>query len=151
MRRGGEDEAEVRWLNVETRRELPDSLPRARYFGVAVKPDKSGFYYCRHGKDGSRVFYHPMGTDFAADMELFGKGYSADKGIGIALSEDGHYLLMTVFYGSAAEKTELYLLDTHQGTAVGRWSTMFRRDSTARLPATTFLSRRTGTRQIQRY
>jgi prolyl oligopeptidase len=73
VRRGGEDEAEVRWLNVETRQELPDSLPRARYFGVAVKPDKSGFYYCRHGQDGSRVFYHRMGTDFASDTELFGK------------------------------------------------------------------------------
>ena len=93
VRRGGEDEAEVRWLNVETRQELPDTLPRARYFGVAVKPDKSGFYYCRHGKEGSRVFYHRMGADFASDTELFGKGYSAEKGIGIDLSEDGRYLL----------------------------------------------------------
>jgi prolyl oligopeptidase len=118
VRRGGEDEAEIRWLNVETRQELPDTLPRARYFGVAVKPDKSGFYYSRHGKEGSRIFYHRMGTDFPSDTELFGKGYSADKGIGIDLSEDGHYLLMTVFYGSAAEKTELHLLDTHQGTTI---------------------------------
>jgi prolyl oligopeptidase len=118
VRRGGEDEAEVRWLNVETRQELPDTLPRARYFGVAVKPDKSGFYYCRHGKEGSRVFYHRMGADLASDTELFGKGYSAEKGIGIDLSEDGRYLLMTVFYGSAAEKTELHLLDTRQGTPI---------------------------------
>ncbi len=116
VRRGGEDEAEVRWLNVETRQELPDTLPRARYFGVAVKPDKSGFYYCRHGKEGSRVFYHHMGVDFASDTELFGKGYSAEKGIGIDLSEDGRYLLLTVFYGSAADKTELHLLNTHEGT-----------------------------------
>jgi len=118
VRRGGEDEAEVRWLNVETRRELPDTLPRGRYFGVAVKPDKSGFYYSRHGKEGSRVFYHRMGTDFTSDSELFGKGYSAEKGIGIDLSEDGRYLLMTVFYGSAGEKTELHLLDTRKGTAI---------------------------------
>src|SRR5262245_28269559 len=86
VRRGGEDEAEVRWLNVETRQELPDTLPRARYFGGALKPDKSGFYYCRHGKEGSRVFYHAMGADFASDTELFGKGYSSDKGIGVELS-----------------------------------------------------------------
>ena len=132
VRRGGEDEAEVRWLNVETRQELPDTLPRARYFGVAVKPDKSGFYYCRHGKEGSRVFYHHMGVDFASDTELFGKGYSAEKGIGIDLSEDGRYLFMTVFYGSAAEKTELHLLDTHEGTPSGRSLRTFKRDSTAR-------------------
>ena len=118
VRRGGEDEAEVRWLNVETHQELPDTLPRARYFGVAVKPDKSGFYYSRHGKEGSRVFYHRMGADFASDTELFGKGYSAEKGIGIELSDDGRYLLMTVFYGSAGEKTELHLLDTRKGAAI---------------------------------
>ena len=118
VRRGGEDEAEVRWLNVETHQELPDTLPRARYFGVAVKSDKSGFYYSRHGKEGSRVFYHRMGADFASDTELFGKGYSAEKGIGIELSDDGRYLLMTVFYGSAGEKTELHLLDTRKGAAI---------------------------------
>jgi len=118
VRRGGEDEAEVRWLNVETHQELPDTLPRARYFGVAVKPDKSGFYYSRHGKEGSRVFYHRMGADFASDTELFGKGYSAEKGINIELSDDGRYLLMTVFYGSAGEKTELHLLDTRKGAAI---------------------------------
>ena len=118
VRRGGEDEAEVRWLNVETHQELPDTLPRARYFGVAVKPDKSGFYYSRHGKEGSRVFYHRMGADFASDTELFGKGYSAEKGISIELSDDGRYLLMTVFYGSAGEKTELHLLDTRKGAAI---------------------------------
>jgi prolyl oligopeptidase len=118
LRRGGEDEAEVRWMNVETRRELSDTLPRARYFGVAVKHDKSGFYYCRHGKEGSQVFYHQMGSDFDSDKELFGKGYSPDKGIGIELSEDGRYLLMTVFYGSAADKTELHLLDTQDGGAI---------------------------------
>ena len=118
VRRGGEDEAEVRWLNVETRRELSDTLLRARYFGVAVKPDKSGFYYCRHGKEGSRVFYHQMGSDFASDKELFGNGYSPDKGIGIELSEDGRHLLMTVFYGSAADKTELHLLDTRDGGTI---------------------------------
>ena len=55
VRRGGEDEAEVRWLNVETRQELPDTLARARYFGVAVKPDKSGD---RHRKKGITVQHH---------------------------------------------------------------------------------------------
>ena len=133
VRRGGEDEAEVRWLNVETRQELPDTLPRARYFGVAVKPDKSGFYYCRHGKEGSRVFYHRMGADFASDTELFGKGYSAEKGIGIDLSEDGRYLLMTVFYGSAAREDRTSSPRYPPGHADQAESLrMFKRDSTAR-------------------
>ena len=61
VRQGGEDEVSVRLMNVDTGEHLPDELPRARYFGISLKPDKSGFYYTRHNEQGSRVFYHAMG------------------------------------------------------------------------------------------
>src|SRR6266545_2887106 len=44
-RKGGEDEITVTLLDVETGKPLPDRLPRARYFGVSLEPDRSGFYY----------------------------------------------------------------------------------------------------------
>jgi prolyl oligopeptidase len=50
-----------------------------------------------------------MGKNPSSDVEIFGKGYGPDKGIGVGLSEDGRYLLMTVFHGSAADKTEIYI------------------------------------------
>jgi prolyl oligopeptidase len=108
IRRGGQDESEIRLLDVDSRKELADHLPSARYFGFSMLPDKSGFYYSRHGEEGSRVYYHGMGTDGADDTELFGGGYGPDKGIDVDLSEDGRTLLITVFHGAAAEKTELY-------------------------------------------
>jgi len=108
LKKGGEDECIVKLLDVDKQKGLPDSLPKARYFGFSLKPDKSGFYYARHSAEGGRVFYHEMGADPSSDIELFGKGYGPDKLIGAGLSEDGHYLLIDVWYGSAGMKSEIY-------------------------------------------
>jgi prolyl oligopeptidase len=109
LRKGGEDEVEVRLMNVESRQDLPDRLPRARYLGVSVKADNSGIFYSRHGQEGSRVFYHELGKETASDQEIFGEGFGPGKGIAAGLSEDGRYLILTVFHGSAADKTEIYV------------------------------------------
>lgn len=109
IRQGGEDETTIQMLDADTRAPLADKLPKARYFGVALKADKSGFYFSRMNKDGPRVYYHAMGKDPATDVEVFGKGYGPEKIISAGLSDDGRYLLITVLYGSAAKKTELYV------------------------------------------
>jgi prolyl oligopeptidase len=118
IRKGGEDEIEIRLMNVDSRKTLSDWLPKARYFGAALKADKGGLFYCRHGNAGSRVFYHEMGKDPVSDLEIFGTGYGPDKGIGVELSEDGRYLIMTVFHGSAADKTEIYVQDLARQSAI---------------------------------
>jgi prolyl oligopeptidase len=111
VRQGGEDEITVRLFDVDARKDLPDHLPRARYFGVSLKPDRSGLYYTRHTDDGPRVYYHALGKDAAGDRLVFGAGYGKEKIISAGLSEDGRYLIITVLYGSAAQKTELYYQD----------------------------------------
>lgn len=111
VRQGGQDEMAIQLFDVEARKELPDRLPRARYLGASFKLDKSGFYYTRHGSEGSRVYLHALGTDPARDQEIFGKGYGPDKGISAFVSEDGRYLVIHVFHGSSADKTEIYLQD----------------------------------------
>ncbi len=111
IRTGGEDEFRVRLLDVDTRDHLADQLPKARYFGVSLKPDESGFYYTRHGKEGSRVFYHALGTQPSRDIRVFGEGFGPGKGILSALSEDGRYLLIHVWHGSSGDQTEIYIKD----------------------------------------
>lgn len=113
VRQGGEDEIAIKLMEVESRKDLPDTLPRARYFGVSIKPDKSGFYYTRHGEEGSRLYYHAMGSDPAKDKLLFGQGYGPGNRIAINLSEEGHYLLIHVLHGWAAN-TEIYVQDVAQ-------------------------------------
>ncbi len=111
VRHGGEDEVIVRWRDVETGQDLPDGLPKGRYFGIALRSDKVGFYYAKHTPDGPRVYYHTMGTDPSQDREIFGQGYGPDKIIGVDLSPDGRYLLLTVFYGAGAQQTELHYME----------------------------------------
>ena len=114
VRQGGEDEIAVRLLDVETRKDLPDRLPKSRYFGVAMKPDNSGFYYSRFGAEGPRVYYHAMGEDPADDRVIFGKGYGPEKISFATLSEDGRHLLIHVVHGSSALRTEIYYQDLVQ-------------------------------------
>lgn len=115
VRQGGEDEITIRIFDVEARRDLPDVLPKGRYFGLSLTPDKSGFYYTRHTPEGPRVYFHRLGEDPARDREIFGRGYGVDKIINAELSEDGRYLLFTVSHGAGARRTELYLQDVARG------------------------------------
>jgi prolyl oligopeptidase len=115
IRQGGEDEVAVKFLDVDTQKELSDALPRARYSGIAVTRDRKGLYFARQEKEGPRVYFHPMGTDGSKDEKLFGDGYGPGKGIGVSLSENGRYLQIVVSHGSAATKTEVYLRDLTGG------------------------------------
>jgi len=111
VRQGGEDEVTISLLDVDSRKELADRLPRGR-IGVSLKPDKTGFYYSRFTNNvGGRVYYHAMGTDPARDIEVFGKGYGPEVFVGANVSPDGHYLFLVASRGSSGDKTELYFQD----------------------------------------
>lgn len=107
VRSGGEDETTIKLYDVDNRRDLPDVLPRADYFDVAITPDKAGLYYSKHTDRGPLVLYHALGSDPASDVEIFGKGYGPDMMISSNLSDDGKWMVFTLYYGSAS-KTEIY-------------------------------------------
>lgn len=109
LRQGGEDETTPHLFDVDSRKDLADQFPRARYSGMAILPDKTGMYFVRQTKEGPRVYFHKIGS--TAETEIFGKGYGPEKIITLNLSDDGHYLLISVLYGSAATKTEVYFQD----------------------------------------
>lgn len=117
VREGGQDETDLRVLDVATHRDLADHLPRALYRGFAFKGDESGFYYTLQSREtGSRIYYHALGSDTAKDMELFGKGYGNDTWISPQVSEDGRYLLINVQRGWA--KGELYFQKIETGATI---------------------------------
>jgi prolyl oligopeptidase len=117
VRHGGEDEMVIKFLDADSRKELADVLPRARYFDFALKPDKTGIFYSLLGPEGPRVYYHATGTPPPSDQEIFGKGYSRESWIDLNLSENGNHLLIVV--GSGWSRTDLYYRDlARPGTAV---------------------------------
>jgi prolyl oligopeptidase len=110
IRRGGEDELEIRFMDVDTMEDLPDALPRGLYFGISMMPDKTGFFYTRMSMVGPRILYHSFGTDISDDKEIFGKGYALGNIMFPLLSDDGRWLIIIVLEGSSG-KTEVYLKD----------------------------------------
>jgi prolyl oligopeptidase len=115
----GSEESTLRLVESATGKLLPDTIERTRFASVAWKKDDSGFYYTRHPKKGDvpageevyhvKVFYHQLGSDPASDPLLFGEGRNTQDIPGVNLSEDGRWLLITVFEGWT--KTEMYLQD----------------------------------------
>jgi prolyl oligopeptidase len=112
VRKGGEDEVSLHFLDTDTGKERTDVLPRARYISSPTfRKDKSGFYYSKQVDEGPRAYFHAMGTDPAQDTKIFGDGYTPDKILAVDLSEDQRYLVFTVFYGSACDRSEVYFQD----------------------------------------
>ena len=110
VREGGVDEVSIHLLDVETGKDLGDRLPTARYGGVNLTPDKTGFYYERYGDVTPRVMFHTMGTEPSADTQLFGDGYELHHIPVSRLSDDGRWLLVHMIDGSSGP-TEIHLKD----------------------------------------
>jgi prolyl oligopeptidase len=111
VRKGGEDEVEIRLLDLKTRTLKSDTLPRARYTSFALKKDNSGYYYGRLNPEGPRIYYHALGSDPARDAKVFGDGYTRANWISARLpEEDGRWLLLTVAHG-AVGRTDVFLRD----------------------------------------
>jgi prolyl oligopeptidase len=117
VRRGGEDETEVRFFDVEARRTLPGAMPRARRFGVALTPDARMLYYSRLDKDGTHVYAHTMGESFESDKAIFGRGRGLVPTDSVSISEDGRYLLLALNYGTSS-RNEVRFLDLQKGGPV---------------------------------
>jgi prolyl oligopeptidase len=108
IRKGGEDEIEIRLMDVDTKKDLPDRLPRALYSNFSIKKDKRGFYYGTQNRDvGPRTYYHELGTNPSKDEYLFGKGLTSDKWVSAFVSDDDRYLIIVVYHGWA--KSDIYL------------------------------------------
>jgi prolyl oligopeptidase len=117
VRLGGQDETDLRILDVRGHRDLSDRFPRALYRGFAFKKDRSGFYYVVGSRDaGQRVRYHVLGADIAEDVEIFGHGFGADTWIEPRVSEDGRYLLILVQRGWA--QGDIYIQNLEKGSAI---------------------------------
>ncbi len=118
LREAAEDELAVRILDVDTETHLEDEFPKGLYSSISFTPDNAGFHYVRYLPEGERVFYHKMGTEPAEDMMIFGEGYEPEIGINLETSPEGRYLLLTAYHGSAARRSEVYLMDLGSGRKI---------------------------------
>ena len=107
LRKGGEDETEVRLMDTDTRQDVPGGLPKARYFGVAFDADKQGCWYSRWESKGSRVWHHRFADDPAKDPMVYGEGLGPVEIPSVQVSPNGRWLMITVSKGSSSTDTRI--------------------------------------------
>ncbi len=108
---GGSDWRTWKVLDIRTQQVLPDELQWVKFSDVVWAPDSSGFWYARYDApdEGSRfqslnlnqkVFFHRVGTPQAEDRLVYARPDHPEWGFGIDVSDDGRFLILTVWKGT---------------------------------------------------
>jgi prolyl oligopeptidase len=114
-RHGGADEESIRLLNVDTKETLSDELPLARYMGVSLSG--TTLYYSKILPSGSgAVFSHTLGTSNDKDVTVLSGSYHGEELgpldlVGCHVSENGHWLVVTIGHGVPSTREDILLED----------------------------------------
>ncbi len=112
VKEGGERTGAFELLDIETRKPLPDLLPRGYLRGFAFAPDGKSFYYVHEPLNAKRPFYraayqHLLGAPFSDDREIFFAG--EDEKIQLGLFSDKKRLLLLVNRFLEKPLTDIYM------------------------------------------
>jgi prolyl oligopeptidase len=123
VRHGGADEQVIHFYDVPKRADIEDELPLARYGGFGLTSDEKTLYYSKTLKDGTgAVFQHTVGSSADKDREVFGGTYKDETLgpldlLGCRVSENGHWLIVTVSHGVPATREDILLKDLRKPDA----------------------------------
>jgi prolyl oligopeptidase len=112
VKEGGERTGTFELLDIDTRKRLPDFLPRGYLRGFAFAPDGKSFYYVHEALDAKRPFYraayqHFLGTQSTEDHEVFFAG--ENKKIRLGLFSESKRLVFPVYRFLERTLTDIYL------------------------------------------
>ena len=120
MSTGGDEEALLRVLDVETGTIVDGPIDRGRYTGVAWLPGGKAFYYVRRlppdqvPEDETqyhrRVYLHVLGTPAEQDTLIFGEGRHQADNYHAAVSRDGRWLVISASRGTAS-RNDVWIAD----------------------------------------
>ncbi len=118
----GSDWNVIRVRRVDTGVDLSDELRWVKFSSIAWTHDGLGFYYSRYplpATDGDpllevnknhKLYYHRIGTTQDADRLIWDRPDEPDWGVSAEVTEDGRYLVMSIWLGTD-RRNRLYYLD----------------------------------------
>ncbi|MDP2136410.1 MAG: prolyl oligopeptidase family serine peptidase, partial [Candidatus Didemnitutus sp.] len=120
--KAGSDWNEFRVRSLATGEDTADVVEWVKFSGLSWTKDSSGFFYSRYPeprREGNQVFsdlsnqkiyFHRLGTAQADDLLVYERPDQPKWGLGGGVSEDGRYLLISVWEGTDP-RNRLHYLD----------------------------------------
>jgi prolyl oligopeptidase len=116
---GGSDWKEWRIRSVETGEDLGDRVEWSKFSGAAWTHDGKGFFYSRYDQPESgvlqninyyqKLYYHCVGTAQTEDILIYDRPDQKEWGFDSGVTEDGKYLIISVWQGSEPKNLIFYL------------------------------------------
>src|SRR6185503_7299753 len=119
----GSDWKEWKVRDVATGKDLSDSLKWVKFSGASWTADNQGFFYSRYDEPKAdslkgtnyfqKLYYHKLGTPQSEDVLIYERPDQKDWLFGGSVTEDGRYLLISVFQGTD-NKNRVYYKDLQE-------------------------------------
>jgi prolyl oligopeptidase len=109
---GGDERSVLRVLDVDAGRHLDDEIPETRAASVAWLPGNRAFLYTRYpdGDQYNRMVYrHELGESWKDDELVWGDLPNPETWVGVEVSPDGRFTLVTAEVGWA--RTDVHVHD----------------------------------------
>jgi prolyl oligopeptidase len=119
----GSDWTEWHVRDVDTSKDLPDTIKWVKFSGASWTKDGKGFFYSRYDEPKGaalreanyfqKLYYHKLGTQQSEDKLIYERPDNKELGFGGNVTDDGHYLVIFVWQGTSP-KNRLYYKDLTQ-------------------------------------
>ncbi|MBD1839643.1 prolyl oligopeptidase family serine peptidase [Coleofasciculus sp. FACHB-501] len=115
----GSDWQEWKVRDVETGEDLSDHLKWIKFSGASWTKDNQGFFYSRYDEPNEtskledinyyqKLFYHRLGKPQSEDILVYDRPDQKEWGFSGGVTEDGHYLIISVWRGSDPKNLVFY-------------------------------------------
>ncbi|MBD2742160.1 prolyl oligopeptidase family serine peptidase [Coleofasciculus sp. FACHB-1120] len=115
----GSDWQEWKVRDVKTGEDLSDHLKWIKFSGASWTNDNQGFFYSRYDEPNEttkleeinycqKLFYHQLGKPQSEDVLIYHRPDQKEWGFSGGVTEDGHYLIISVWRGSDPKNLVFY-------------------------------------------
>ncbi len=115
----GSDWQEWKVRDINTKQDLDDHLKWIKFSGASWTHDHKGFFYSRYNEPNEKtkledsnyfqkLFYHRLGTPQSEDILIYERPDQKEWGFGGGVTEDGKYLIISVWRGTDPKNLVFY-------------------------------------------
>ncbi len=119
VQRAGSDWQQWKVREIESGKDLPDTIDWVKFSHAVWNHEGTGFYYARYPKPApgealedqnvdQKVYFHRLGTAQAEDLLVYEDPANPKHGFGVMVTEDGKYLLVSTWKGTGRKNLVHY-------------------------------------------